>query len=176
MPKALHISDRSVLVGYQQMIVKNLTECKNVLRGLIEKEDPMSLFAKCKYDKIGIEPLTGEDENIIEVINQAQTYLVSLKAVEYLLDRYPAKEFIVNWGNIAGYDVESVDGTIIAEVFAATSYRSNSKLTKDLKRLSDNKTAKIKFEFFHDKEFTPNHRTYYSEKYPGIEIVKFDSL
>lgn len=54
-------------------------------------------------------------------------------AVEYLYKIYPAQAFIVNWGNVPGYDIESADGTIIAECFAATSYKSNGKLAADLK-------------------------------------------
>lgn len=32
-----------------------------------------------KFEKIATEPLTGEPENLLEVINQCHTYLVSIK-------------------------------------------------------------------------------------------------
>ena len=146
------------------------------MRAMLDSEDTLSLFAKLKYEKVGVEPLTGEAENLIEVINQAQTYLVSLMAVEYLFTQYPEHSFVVNWGNIPGYDIESIDGAIIAEVFAATSYRSNGKLAADLKRLASNTRAEKKYEFFHDKEFQETHQAYYKEKYPDIEIVKFEKV
>lgn len=84
-------------------------------------------------------------------------------AVEYLYKIYPAQAFIVNWGNVPGYDIESADGTIIAECFAATSYKSNGKLAADLKRLAGNIEAEHKYEFFYDKDFTENYKEYYKK-------------
>ena len=164
------------LVSYKESVIRNLSYCREKLRAMLDSEDTLSLFAKLKYEKVGVEPLTGEAENLIEVINQAQTYLVSLMAVEYLFTQYPEQSFVVNWGNIPGYDIESLDGAIIAEVFAATSYRSNGKLAADLKRLASNTSAEKKYEFFHDKEFQETHQAYYKEKYPDIEIVKFEKV
>lgn len=87
------------------------------------------------------------------MVNQSQTYLISLKAVEYLLCKHPGVSFVVNWGNIPGYDIESADQSIVAECFAATSYRSNQKLVKDLKSLNENQRVQHKYKFFYDKEF-----------------------
>ena len=77
---------------------------------------------------------------------------------------------------MAGYDIESQDGTIIAECFAATSYKSNGKLTADLKRLNENKTALVKYEFFYDKEFKDEQKPFYNEKYPTVTIIKFSKI
>lgn len=49
-------------------------------------------------------------------------------AVEYLYKIYPAQAFIVNWGNVPGYDIESADGTIIAECFAAQAIKAMENL------------------------------------------------
>ena len=176
MTKPLRVTNMGELVSYKESVLRNLSACREKLQTMLESEETLSLFAKLKYEKVGVEPLTGEAENLIEVINQAQTYLVSLMAVEYLFNRYPEQAFIVNWGNIPGYDIESLDGTIIAEVFAATSYRSNGKLAADLQRLASNATAVGKYEFFHDREFQESHRLYYKEKYPDIEIIKFEKV
>lgn len=67
------------------------------------------------------EPLSGKAENLIEVINQSMTYLVSIMAVEHLYDVHKEQIFKINWVNVAGYDIESADGTIICECFASTS-------------------------------------------------------
>lgn len=97
-------------------------------------------------------------------------------AVEYLMKVHSDVSFKVNWGNNPGYDIESEDQRIIAECFAATSYRSNQKLVKDLKRLKENQIAEYKYEFFYDKEFEDSHRAYYEDNYPGIAIVKFTNI
>ena len=114
----------------------------------LSNNDALDAFEIFKFEKIATEPLSGNPENLIEVINQAYTYLIPIMAVEYLYKLYPAQAFIINWGNIPGYDVESVDGTIIAECFATTSYKSDGKLTEDLKHLSGNSETEYKYEFF----------------------------
>lgn len=176
MTKPLNISDKAEIQVYKERIRIHLQQNLNTLSKFIQVEEAFIVFEKMKFDKIGCEPLTGEPENIIEVINQCHTYLVSLMAVETLLTNHPGKSFTVNWGNIPGYDIESTDGTIIAECFAATSYRSNGKLAADLKRLHACKTAVDKYEFFYDKEFTEKNRAYYRDKYPDIEIIKFSAI
>ncbi len=158
---------------YKAKIIHDLNVCMMTLKYLLESNDSLDFFKKVKYEKTVIDPLTGEPENLIEVINQCQTYLVSLMGTEYLISKFPDIPFIINLGNVAGYDIESQDGTIIAECFAATSYKSNSKLTKDMKRLAENDSAAHKYEFFYDTEFTDNCKKYYKNKYPDIKIVHF---
>lgn len=111
-----------------------------------------------------------------KIFNQSQTYFVTLAATEYLLSHYPEKSFLLNWGNVSGYDIESTDGEIIAECFAATSYRSNGKLTADLKRLFGDRTAARKYEFFYACDFSDTSKKYYENKYVGVCIVKLDSI
>lgn len=176
MAEQVLISKKEELRKYREMILCNMQKNVSVLRDMMEITDPFTLFYQMKYDKISFDPLSGKAENFIEVINQLQTYLVSVLAVEYLLDVYPEKAFTVNWGNISGYDIVSEDGEVIAECFAATSYQSNGKLTSDLKRLQNNTTASNRYEFFFDKVFTDKNRTYYEKKYPGVTIVKFQDL
>jgi len=176
MTERVLINSIEELESYKKTIVNNLKESVEAIRTVINSRDALETFQSFKFDKIAVEPLTGKPENLIEVINQSQTYLISIMAVEYLYKIYSHQSFMINWGNIPGYDIESVDGTIIAECFAATSYKSNGKLTADLKRLQNNTTALYKYEFFYDKEFTENHKAYYQEKYPMIEIVKFQDI
>lgn len=161
---------------YKEIITKNLQKSIEAMKMIIGKCSALEAFQSFKFDKLAVEPLTGNAENLIEVINQSQTYLISIMAVEYLYKIYPEHCFRINWGNIPGYDIESVDGKIIAECFAATSYKSNGKLSADLKRLQNNNTACYKYEFFYDREFTDNHKGYYQEKYPEIQIVKIQNF
>ncbi len=173
MTEQIIIHDKNELKKYRTDILHNLEDSVTLLKQILESKDTLSVFKILKFDKSAVEPLTGNHENLIEVLNQTHTYLISIMAVEYLYEKYPNQAFVINWGNIPGYDIESIDGTIIAECFAATSYKSNGKLTADLKRLVTNTTALYKYEFFYDKEFTENHYAYYEDRYPNIEIVKF---
>lgn len=176
MTEQIIIHNVSELQIYKQKIIDNLNSSVRAIMQIIAENEALDVFKMFKFEKMAIEPLSGKPENLIEVINQAHTYLISIIAVEYLYKTYPTKSFLINWGNIPGYDIESTDGTIIAECFAATSYKSNGKITADLKRLLNNTTATYKYEFFYDKEFTENHRKYYQEKYPGITVVKFREI
>lgn len=174
--KTVIVYDSGELKRYRTVIIDNLNEGIQILKHLMESKDTLAFFKNIKFEKTVLEPLTGEPENLLEVINQCQTYLVSIMAVEYLFEVYPDTQFKVHFGNMSGYDIESVDGRIIAECFAATSYRSNGKLSEDLKRLSDNETAVHKYEFFFDMEFQDRHKRYYQTKYPNIEIIKFADI
>lgn len=174
--KSIVVCGTNELKNYKAKIIHNLNTCTEILKKMLESEDSFDFFKKAKYEKIVIDPLTGEPQNLIEVINQCQTYLVSLMGAEYLLSKFPDIPFVVNLGNVAGYDIESEDGAIIAECFAATSYRSNGKLTKDLKRLAENNSARHKYIFFYATEFADNSKQYYENKYTDIKIVYFANV
>ena len=170
------INSTDELEKYKTTILSNLAKSVWDIRAIIESDNAQEVFRQFKFEKIATEPLSGKPENLVEVINQSQTYLVTLAATEYLLCLYPEKAFILNWGNVSGYDIESTDGTIVAECFAATSYRSNGKLTADLKRLCANQTALQKYEFFYASDFSDTSKKYYESKYAGVRIVKLESI
>lgn len=176
MKRSIAVFNVDELRDYRNVINNNLKQGMVMLQKLINSVDTLSFFKSIKYEKTVIEPLTGQPENLLEVINQCQTYLVSIMALEYLFAKHSDISFRINFGNVSGYDIESEDGRIIAECFAATSYRSNGKLTKDLKRLAGNQKAIHKYEFFYDTEFTDIHKNYYQKQYPDIEIVKFEDV
>ncbi len=176
MGEPIYVNNIDALTKYRVKIMRNLEKSLEQMKEMLETSDALTFFKKAKFEKTAIDPLSGKTENLIEVINQCHTYLISLMAAEYLLKKHPGLSFRINLGNISGYDIESDDEQIIAECFAATSYKSNSKLTKDLKRLSENQKAIHKYEFFFDKEFTEKSKEYYQKKYPDIEIVKFADI
>ncbi|MDD3140537.1 MAG: hypothetical protein PHX08_16425 [Lachnospiraceae bacterium] len=127
MTKQITVSDLAQLKQYETVILENLQKGKEALEQGLKNRSALEFFQMLKFDKCVVEPLSGEPENLIEVVNQGMTYIVSLKAVEYLLKKHSEKSFTVNWGNISGYDIESTDGLIIGECFAATSFRSNAR-------------------------------------------------
>jgi hypothetical protein len=96
--------------------------------------EPKSL----RFDLVGHDPLTGEPLNVVEQLNQTFTILVTLRAVERLIELHPdAGGFRLALGTSSGRDIESVVPDMVeAEVFSATHPNSNQKLKKDLERLS----------------------------------------
>lgn len=173
MGKIEKIKNKEDLNKLRKDIMDNLDRGVCMIQKLIDTTDSLSFFKKIKFENAIIDVLTGEPENLAEVIDQCQTYLVTLMGVEYLLDKHPNNEFIVNLGNVPGYDISSVDGNIIAECFATTNYRNNNKLDKDLKNLTKNMTAMHKYIFFTDFRATEKVINNANKKYPNIEIIKF---
>lgn len=91
-----------------------------------------------KFEPLGHDPLDGSRRlNLIEQLNQTFTYLAALRAAEKLFQLHPeAASFVLNLGNVSGWDIESPDdGGIVAEVFAAVTPTNNQKLTADVKKL-----------------------------------------
>ena len=107
MGKQILISDKLELTRYKQTIYDNLQKSLENIKFVLNNDDSTFVFESFKYDKIVIDPLTGNHENLIEMVNQYQTYLVTLKALEFLFEKYSDKSFIARFGNIAGYDIES---------------------------------------------------------------------
>lgn len=175
MAQSITVHSPEELKIYKDKIKCNLDKSVEQLQEVLKRNNSLEVFQILKFEKCVTEPLSGNAENLIEVVNQSMTYMVSIMAVEHLFKIHPNSSFNINWGNISGYDIESEDGTIICECFAATSYRSNGKLSADLKRLNKG-SANYKYEFFYDKEFTEQHKTYYQEKYSEIQIIKFKEL
>ena len=173
MGKEILVSNKSELAEYTKAIHNNLQKSLENIKSVLDINDCTNVFERFKYDKTAIDPLTGNPENLIEVINQYQTYLVTIKALDYLFERYPDKSFVARFGNIAGNDIESTDGKIVAECFAQVSYKNNKKLEKDLVKLNSAASNSVCYEFFYDKEFSDSHKMYYQKKYPDVKIVKF---
>ena len=176
MGKQILISDKLELTIYKQTIYDNLQKSLESIKSVLDNDDSTFVFESFKYDKIAIDPLTGNLENLIEMVNQYQTYLVTLKALEFLFEKHSNKSFIARFGNIAGYDIESTDGEIVAECFASVSYKNNKKLDKDLEKLNSVTCDVIRYEFFYDRAFNTDNYTAYKIKYPEINIIKFETL
>ena len=176
MGKQILISNKLELTRYTQTIYDNLQKSLKSIKCVLDNNDSTCVFESFKYDKIAIDPLTGDPENLIEMVNQYQTYLVTLKALEFLFEKYSNKSFVARFGNIAGYDIESIDGEIVAECFAQVSYKNNKKLDKDLEKLNSITRCAIRYEFFYDRDFNADNYTAYKIKYPEINIIKFETL
>lgn len=65
---------------------------------MLNNNDALDTFMIFKFGKMVLEPLSGKPENLIEVINQVHTYLISIMAIEYLYKFHPSQELIINCG------------------------------------------------------------------------------
>ena len=176
MGKEIIVSNRQELETHKQTLYDNLQKSLDSIKDLLKSGDCTSIFECLKYDKTTIDPLTENPENLSEMLNQYQTYLVTLKALDFLLEKHPGKTFVARLGNVPGYDIVSSDGEIAAECFAQVSYKNNKKLDKDLKKLSSITCDVIRYEFFYDRAFGEDNYIAYKARYPEINIVKFDTL
>ena len=132
--------------------------------------EPMALLKALRFETVGHDPLTGDPLNVVEQLNQTFTILVTLRAIERLIELHPdAGGFRLALGTSGGRDIESVaPGLVAAEVFSATHPASNRKLKKDLARLSGD-PARHRYIFFAAPGYAAG-RHEKLETAPGIQV------
>jgi len=69
MTERLVVHNRAELEKYKQVILDNLLDSVRVIEELIRDSSALEVFKRFKFDKIAVEPLTGQAENLIEVVN-----------------------------------------------------------------------------------------------------------
>lgn len=143
---------------------------------LLTNGSGMEFLRKIKFTQSGYDPLFQHETNFIEQVNQTFTYLVCLEAVEYLLKEHPTKRFNVCFGTEAGHDVESEDGSVICECFAATAPDSNGKLEKDCIKVHSNKVAEHKYVIFYASTNKQVHVENLRKKYCDVAIRALNSI
>jgi hypothetical protein len=110
----------------------------------------IELLRSLKFEQRGRHPLEPRPLNVIEQVNQTFTCLVTLKAVELLFEWHPQLTKIkLNVGTKAGSDIESLDTTFAAEVFAAVDPKNNRKLKRDVEKVAKRVDAQHRYVFFH---------------------------
>jgi hypothetical protein len=138
--------------------------------------DGLAILRALKFESFGRHPLESRDLNLIEQINQTWTYLVSFRALTFLFERHPeAGGFKLSLGTSSGTDIMSlVPNAVAAGTFAATSPRSNRKLTKDLQKLlRDCPEVRVRYVFFAAPGFK-HERQRLLETVSGIEVWAID--
>ena len=130
---------------------------------------PLELFTALRFQPVGHDPLTGEALNVVEQLNQTFTILVSLRAVERLLEMHPdANGFRLALATSSGRDIESIEPNLVAaEVFSATHPGSNDKLRKDIDRLAPD-PARHRYVFFAAPDYASGRQAHL-ETTPGVE-------
>jgi len=135
-------------------------------------ECPQEAMRRLKFETIGFHPVEDRPLNAIEQINQTFTYLVALKATEWLLERHPeAGGFMVAPGADASQrlDIMSSEPDLVgAETFAAVDPRNNRKIHKDLAKLAVD-PSRFRYSFFYAPGFAPG-RVLSFERGDGVEV------
>jgi hypothetical protein len=150
----MRIESKEEILELRSRIYENATKTYDRIVQNINNISPFDLFADIKFNKFGLDPINGTPLNFIEQLNQMFSDLVVLHAVEELLAKYPDKQFVVNFGAKAGFDIQSVDKMVVAECFAVTSVNSNDKLREDAKKLMKLPADIEKYIFFYSQNDT----------------------
>ena len=169
MARRLEVDSVERVKDLEAQVAQAAVQSTAALAELMKKGAGLPTLSHIKFKKIGCDPLDpNRPLNLIEQVNQTFTYLVTLKAVEYLLQKYPAAgPFQLNLGAIGGSDIGSTDGRIAAEVFAATTPGSNNKLNKDVAKVLRT-DAELKYVFYYSED--PRR----VRKFEGVEVVSIE--
>ncbi|KQY95929.1 hypothetical protein ASD21_05310 [Caulobacter sp. Root1455] len=163
----IHTSDE--LNAHLATLDDATAKAMTVLRAAVT---PREVLRRMKFEPIGFHPISHQPLNLIEQINQTFTFMVALKATEWLLHRHPdAGGFHLAPGASFAQplDIMSVEpGLVGAESFAAVSPNNNGKLVKDLKKLAG-AAETYRYAFFYAPNF-PFGRVTHLEKITGVEV------
>lgn len=138
--------------------------------------DGLALLRRLKFETVGRHPLDDRDLNFIEQVNQTWTFIVSLRATQFLFGRHPEAEgFALSIGTASGTDILSLKPNMVAaEAFAATRPQSNKKLSKDVQKLArECPDAVSRYVFFASPNFR-HERQFALETVAGIEVWGID--
>jgi hypothetical protein len=166
----LTISSRSQVQSHIAAIGEATSK---VIIAISSAGSPFEALRKMKFEQIGFHPIEGHALNLIEQINQTFTYLVALKATDWLLDRHPdAGGFLLAPGANAALplDIMSVEpGVVGAETFAAVRPDNNRKLVSDLRKL-EGARARYRYAFFYAPGFPVGRIERLERLTTGVEV------
>ena len=174
--KQIRIKSVDELEKYKVLIKETSEKTVSNIQELLLNYNSIGILHQFKFNQVGYEPIQGYKLNFIEQINQMFSHIVTLKAVEILLNRYPDKEFILNLGTQGGYDVLSVDNSIICECFSSTNPISNNKIKNDAEKLMKNTNADMKYIIFYSAEVNLTTLDNIRKKYPSITFVQLSNV
>lgn len=129
----------------------------------------LEVFAALRFTECGRDPLDPvRSLNFVEQLNQTFTYLATIQAAHWLFEHFPEHApFRLNLGTAPGSDIESLDGAISAETFAATHPDSNRKLDHDVAKVT--RSSAVRRFVFYLSPVAAKERTD-----PDVAIVRLD--
>lgn len=169
----LTISSRSDIETHLSTINNSTSKA---IAAIASAGSPVEALRRMKFERIGLHPIEGHALNFIEQVNQTFTYLVALKATDWLLSQHPeAGGFRLAPGAKAALplDIMSVVPDLVgAEAFAAVHPNNNRKLERDMRKLQDVR-ARYRYAFFYCPGFTLG-RIERLERQTGVEVHCID--
>jgi hypothetical protein len=107
------------------------------LAQLLTNSHGIDLLHELKFREIAFNPFrSSESYNLIELVNQSFTALVSLAGARRILRDHPtAFPMQLNIGPVGGHDIWCDASRMVAECFAAVTPDNNNKLRGDVERL-----------------------------------------
>lgn len=143
------ISTVEQLDALEETLIRSTAITAKRLAESLRSADSLGNLSRLKFAETGCDPLEADRPlNFVEQLNQTFTYLASIEAVRWLFRHAPdCAPFVVNLGTAPGSDITSLDGSIAAEVFAATRPDSNDKLRKDIEKVRAS-AARQRFVFY----------------------------
>ena len=160
----------------KQTLLMNAEKTFEQVRVKTESLPAMAFLAEVKFDKMGVDPLKGTTLNFIEQLNQMFSDLVVLEGASRLLCLYPEKTLKLSLGPASGFDIESIDGEVVAECFAVTTATSNRKLEKDSDKLMSKAIGKHRHIYFYSRNDSEEKLQRIYAKYPEIEFTRITSI
>jgi hypothetical protein len=128
------ITNRSEADALEESVTASAAKALENLQKAATASDAIGVLWQMKFGKAGYNPLdAAEPLNLIEQLNQTFTYIASARAVKVLLMEHPSDApFKLHLGTTKGSDIESQNGRVAAEVFAAVKPQNNNKLADDI--------------------------------------------
>lgn len=136
------------LSALEALVVESSRKAASALSQVLAESKPLNALARVKFEQVGFHPIQDRALNFIEQINQTFTFLASLRAAAWIFTHHSGVGPLrLNLGTAGGSDIESLDGTLAAEAFAATSPSSNDELRKDIAKVAAT-SAQFKYVFY----------------------------
>lgn len=168
----MYVNSHEQIAELRSTIIRNAEASYLTLKTQIDQMNAMDFWALFKFDRIGHESIDGQPQNLIEQINQMYSNLVVLGAADDLIHNHPSTTFELQLGVSPGYDIQSIDGSIVAECFAVTTISSNRKLEKDCKKLASSEAAEKYIYFYSHQDSSEKLKMQYN-KHPDITFKRF---
>jgi len=170
------LSDKAEAKKRIETVETNIEKTRNQITRILEACDAKEALANLKFNKTALDPLTGEPTNFIEMLNQAYSDLVVLKAVEDLMSRYEGKAFELHMGALTGFDIVSTDKKVVAECFATVTAFNNQKIKKDSEKLMQLSDDVDRYIYFYSKDDSKDKIAAFTENYEKITFIRIESF
>lgn len=170
------LSDKNQARKLIEIIESNIKKTKDLIVAILAENEAKDALANLKFDKTSFDPLSGEPINFIEMLNQAYSDLVVLKAVEDLMSRYEDKAFELNMGVLSGFDIVSTDKKVVAECFATVTAFNNQKIKKDSKKLMQLNDDVKRYIYFYSREDSQDRIVAFTKKYGSIKYIRIEAF